>query len=86
MPGLYPTAYRATFPAFFMLLPLVCFYRLCVFVCVFYFTATMSFAGCFLVRYLLSAFPAYLRFRFDLIWFRLSCDHGWIRSGSVNVR
>ena len=25
-------------------------------------------------------------FRFDLVWFRLSCDHGWIRSGSVNVR
>ena len=24
--------------------------------------------------------------RFDLAWFRLSCDHGWIRSGSVNVR
>ena len=24
--------------------------------------------------------------RFDLVWFRLSCDHGWIRSGSVNVR
>ena len=24
--------------------------------------------------------------RFDLIWFRLSCDDGWIRSGSVNVR
>ena len=23
--------------------------------------------------------------RFDLVWFRLSCDHGWIRSGSVNV-
>ena len=22
----------------------------------------------------------------DLVWFRLSCDHGWIRSGSVNVR
>ena len=21
-----------------------------------------------------------------LVWFRLSCDHGWIRSGSVNVR
>ena len=21
---------------------------------------------------------------FDLVWFRLSCDHGWIRSGSVN--
>ena len=25
-------------------------------------------------------------FRFGLVWFRLSCDHGWIRSGSVNVR
>ena len=24
--------------------------------------------------------------RFDLVWFRLSWDHGWIRSGSVNVR
>ena len=24
--------------------------------------------------------------RFDLVWIRLSCDHGWIRSGSVNVR
>ena len=24
--------------------------------------------------------------RFDLVWFCLSCDHGWIRSGSVNVR
>ena len=24
--------------------------------------------------------------RFDLVWLRLSCDHGWIRSGSVNVR
>ena len=24
--------------------------------------------------------------RFDSVWFRLSCDHSWIRSGSVNVR
>ena len=24
--------------------------------------------------------------RFDLVWLRLSCNHGWIRSGSVNVR
>ena len=24
--------------------------------------------------------------RFDLVWFRLSCDHGWIRSGSINAR
>ena len=23
---------------------------------------------------------------FDFVWFRLSCDHGWICSGSVNVR
>ena len=43
MPGLYPTAYRATFPAFFMRLPLGCLYCLCVFVvCVFYFIATIS--------------------------------------------
>ena len=58
--------------------------------------ATMSFATYFLVRSLLSAFlPCFFLFfsffllncsRFDLIWFRLSCDHGWIRSGSVNVR
>ena len=50
--------------------------------------ATMSFGGYFLSLSLLSAFSAYLRtfFRFDLVWFRLSCDHGWIRSGSVNVR
>ena len=50
--------------------------------------ATMSFAGYFLVPSLLSAFPAYLRtfFRVDLVRFRLSCDHGWIRSRSVNVR
>ena len=41
----------------------------------------MSFAGYFLVRSLLSALPAYLRtyFRFDLVWFRLSCDHGWVK-------
>ena len=25
-------------------------------------------------------------FRFDSVWFRLSCDHGWFSSGSVNVR
>ena len=45
----------------------------------------MSYAGNFLARSLLSAFPAYLRtfFRFDLVWFRLSCDHGWICNGSV---
>ena len=46
----------------------------------------MSFAGYFLSVLFLSAFHAHLRSRFDLVWFRLSCDHGWIRSGSVNVR
>ena len=37
---------------------------------------------------LLSLFFLLLRTcsRFDLVWFRLSCDHGRIRSGSVNVR
>ena len=25
-------------------------------------------------------------FRFDLVWFRLSSDYGWICSGSVNVK
>ena len=54
---------------------------------IFLFIATMSFAGYFLVRSLLSVFPAFLRTysQFDLVWFRLSCDHGWIRSGSVNL-
>ena len=63
-----------------------CFYCLCFLF--FLYIATMSFAGYLLARSLLSAFPAYLRtfFRFDFVWFRLSCDHGWIRSGSVNVR
>ena len=58
------------------------------FVFFFLLIATMSFAGYVLVRSLLSAFPAYLRTcsRFDLVWFCLSCDHGWIRSGSDNVR
>ena len=60
------------------------------FVCVFcfLFISTMPFVGYFLVRSLLSAFPAHIRTysRFDLVWFRLSCDHGWIRSRSVNVR
>ena len=39
-----------------------------------------------LARPFLYAFHAHLRFPVDLVWFRLSCDHGWIRSGSVNVR
>ena len=42
------------------------------------FLATMSLAGNFLVRFLLSAFFAFFLgtcFRFDLVWFRLFCDH-----------
>ena len=68
---------------FLMRLALVCFYCLCVFVYVFYFIATMSFAGYFLsvlfcLLSMLISDP-----RFDLVWFRLSCDHGWIRSSSL---
>ena len=62
----------------------------CDFVCAFcfLFIATVPFAGYFLVHSLLSAFPAYLRVysQLDLVWFRLSCDPGWVRSGLVNVR
>ena len=77
----------------FIGLPFLHFYAIVsswflLFVCFYFFLsiATMSFAGSFLVRSLLSAFPAYLRtfFWFDLVRFRLSCVHGWIRSGSVN--
>ena len=70
----------------FKRLSLVCFYCLCFLF--FLSIATMSFAGYFLVRSLLPAFSAYLRtfFRLDFCLVRLSCDHGWIRSGSVNVR
>ena len=61
MPGLYSTAYRATFPAFYAVASSLFLLSVC-FVFVFYFIATMSFAGYFLVRSLLSVFPAYLRF------------------------
>ena len=51
------------------------------------FLATMSFAGDFLARCLLSVFPAFLRAcsRFDLVRFRPSYDHGWICSRLVNA-
>ena len=90
MPGLYSTAYRATVPEFLCgclwFISTVCVILFAFFF--FLFIATMSFAGYFLVRSLMSAFPAYLQtyFRFGLVWFRLSCDHCRIRSGSVNVR
>ena len=69
----------------FMRLALVCFYCLCVFVYVLYFIATMSFAGYFLPVLFCMLSMLISDSRFDLVWFRLSCDHGWIRSGSVNV-
>ena len=46
----------------------------------------MSFAGYFLVRPFCLLSMLISDSRFDLVWFRLSCDHGWICSGSVNVR
>ena len=69
-----------------MRLALVCFYCLCVFVYVLYFIATMPFAGYFLPVLFCMLSMLISDSRFDLVWFRLSCDHGWIRSGSVNVR
>ena len=51
------------------------------------FLATMFFAGYFLNRFLLFSLLFFLRTcsQFDLVWFRLSCDHGCIRSGSVHL-
>ena len=69
-----------------MRLALVCFYGLCVFVYVLYSIATMSFAGYFLSVLFCLLSMLISDSRFDLVWFCLSCDHGWIRSGSVNVR
>ena len=66
---------------------IVCFYCLCVFVYVLYFIATMSFFAGFFLPVLFCMLSMLISdSRFDLVWFRLSCDHGWIRSGSVNVR
>ena len=46
----------------------------------------MSFAGYFLSVLFCLLSMLISDSRFDLVWFRLSCDHGWIRSGSTNVR
>ena len=46
----------------------------------------MSFAGYFLSVLFCLLSMLISDSRFDLVWFRLSCDHGWIRSGPVNVR
>ena len=66
---------------------LVSFFLICVSLCPF--LTTMSFAGYFLARFLLSAFSSsffWICSWFGLVWFCLSYDHGWIRRGSVNVR
>ena len=50
-------------------------------------TGYISLLATFLADFLcLISLLSYLRTypRFDLVWFRLSCDYGWIRSGSVN--
>ena len=86
MPGLYPTAYRSAFPAF------LCGWLYFVStVCVFLFMFSILSQRCPLLATSLSVLFCLLSMlisdsRFDLVWFRLSCDHGWIRSGSVNVR
>ena len=69
-----------------MRLPLVCFYCLCVL-----FMFSILSRRCPLLATSLSVLFCLLSMlisdsRFDLVWFRLSCDHGWIRNGSVNVR
>ena len=69
-----------------MRLALVCFYCLCVFCLCSLFYRDDVLCWLLLARPFLYAFHAHLRFPVDLVWFRLSCDHGWIRSGSVNVR
>ena len=85
IPGLiwFGSVYLVTTAGFVVV---VCFYCLCVSVYVLYFIATMSFAGYFLSVLFCLLSMLISDSRFDLVWFRLSCDHGWIRSGSVNVR
>ena len=87
MPGLYPTAYRATFPAFFYAVGSSLFLLS---VCFLFMFSILS-RRCPLLATSCPSFFCLLSMlisdsRFDLVWFRLSCDHGWIRSGSVNVR
>ena len=86
MPGLYPIAYRATFPAFLC----GCLYFVST-ACVFLFVFSILSRRCPLLATFLSFLFCLLSLlisdsRFDMVWFRLSCDHGWIRSRSVNVR
>ena len=73
LPELYSAAYRTALIAG----PAFCIVGLS-------FVSDFAFVSDFL-----SVFPAFffgMCSRFDLVSFRLSCDHGWIRSGSVNLR
>ena len=85
MPGLYPTAYRATFPAFFCVTSSLFLLSVLLFVFSILPRRCPSLATFSSVLFcLLSLLTS--DSRFDLVWFHLPCDHGWIRSGSVNVR
>ena len=91
MPGLYSTAYRATFPAFYAVASSLFLLSVGFCLCfLFYLYFCLSRRCPFLATFLSVLFCLLSLvmpdFRFDLIWFRLSCDHGWIRSGSGNVR
>ena len=85
MPGLYPTAYRATFLRFYAVGSSLFLLSVCFCLCSLFYRDDVL-CWLLLARPFLYAFHAHLRFPVDLVWFRLSCDHGWIRSGSVNVR
>ena len=86
MAGLYSTAYRATFSAFYAVASSWFLLYVCFCLCFLFYRDDVlcwllycPFSFC-----LLSLLISDLRF--DLVWFRLSRDHGWIRIGSVNVR
>ena len=76
-----PYAYRVVvFCLFLNLLLFVFFFRVNYYL---FSLAKMCFADNFPVRILLSVFPSFflgMCSRFDLVSFRLSCEHGWIRN------
>ena len=102
LPGLYSAASRAAFLVYpaekrIMWLPFVWFFYMCCCLCfcvLFIYVYLLSLLCPFLhgddvLCWLLSCpLSSFLRTcsRFDLVWFCLTCDHGWTRSGLVNVR
>ena len=87
MPGLYSTAYRATFPAFYVVASkLFILLSVCFCLCFLFYRDDVLLLATFLSVLFCLLSLLISDFRFDLVLFRLSCDHGWIRSGSVNVR